>query len=332
MGGLGKSTLASRLLERMPTHQRAVWYGGVDLAKFRELTSKIQFPTVQQQLEATQLLDNDEVDLAVRLRYLFRGPLGQTPCLLVFDDFEQRNLEERGGGYVLSPDMARLLPAILHAINDTNSPSRVIITSRYQFPVPAGTTIWFEPMETLTETEQTKKVANLPNLRPASRTPSTVRDRAVDAAAGNPRLLDWLDRIVADASLDVDALLGAIENEVDRFRREDILAEKLLDAQPMELRKMLAKLNVVELPVPTATVYAIHDHPGAADHVTRAVQLGLLEQGIDAETTEPRYFVSNVLRPLLRPLISDEEYVAACAAAARSLYRIWVNPDKPEIT
>jgi Holliday junction resolvasome RuvABC ATP-dependent DNA helicase subunit len=27
MGGLGKSTLASRLLERMPTHQRAVWFG-----------------------------------------------------------------------------------------------------------------------------------------------------------------------------------------------------------------------------------------------------------------------------------------------------------------
>ena len=43
MGGLGKSTLASRLLERMPTHQRAVWFGRVDLTKFRELTSKVTF-------------------------------------------------------------------------------------------------------------------------------------------------------------------------------------------------------------------------------------------------------------------------------------------------
>ncbi len=45
MGGLGKSTLASRLLERMPTHQRAVWFGRVDLTKFRELTSKVTFQT-----------------------------------------------------------------------------------------------------------------------------------------------------------------------------------------------------------------------------------------------------------------------------------------------
>src|SRR4029077_1003490 len=81
MGGLGKSTLASRLLERMPTHQRAVWYGGVDLAKFRELTTKVAFPTLELQIEAAKLLDTDQAPLAVRLRYLLDGPLGQTPCL-----------------------------------------------------------------------------------------------------------------------------------------------------------------------------------------------------------------------------------------------------------
>jgi hypothetical protein len=37
----------------------------------------------------------EEVDLAVRLRYLLGGPLGQIPCLFVFDDFEQGNLEKR---------------------------------------------------------------------------------------------------------------------------------------------------------------------------------------------------------------------------------------------
>ena len=39
---------------------------------------------------------------------------------------------------------------------------------------------------------------------------------------------------------------------------------------------MLAKLNVVELPVPATTVYAIHDHPEAASHLHRAAQFGLL--------------------------------------------------------
>jgi len=50
-----------------------------------------------------------------------------------------------------------------------------------------------------------------------------------------------------------------------------------------------------------------------------------MEEGTDSETGEPRYFVSNVLRPLIRPLISDDEYREACAAAARSLHTIWVT-------
>jgi GTPase SAR1 family protein len=327
MGGLGKSTLASRLLERMPTHQRVVWFGRVDLTKFRELTSKVTFPDLEQQKKAAKDLADDEVDLAVRLRYLLDGPLARTPCLFVFDDFEQGNLHERDGGYVLSPDMAQILPALLKAIDESNSPSRVIITSRYQFPAPTGASIRVESLETLTDVEQTKKVANLPNLRPgAATTDAAIRERAVHAAAGNPRLLDWLDRIVDDSDLDVDALIAAIENKADQFR-ENIFAEKLLASQPVEAQKMLAKLNVVELPIPAATVHAIHDHPDADAHIQRAVQLGLLEEGTDPQTGQHRYFVSNVLRPLIRPLITDEEYTQACAAAARSLHELWVKTE-----
>ena len=327
MGGLGKSTLASRLLERMPTHQRVVWFGRVDITKLRELTSKVTFPNLDQQVEAAGVLGREDVDLAVRLRYLFAGPLGQVPCLLVFDDFEEGNLDERDGGHVLSSEMARILPALLTAIRETNSPSRVIITSRYQFPAPAGTTIRVESLETLSDIEQAKKVANLPNLRPGSVTAAAeVKNRAIEAASGNPRLLDWLDKIIADPAVDVDALIAAIENEADRFR-ETIFARKLLGAQADELQAMLAKVNVVELPVPAATVYAIHDHPHAESHLRRAVQLGLMEKGADPETGEPRYFVSNVLRPLIRPLITDDEYREACAAAARSLYPVWVTQE-----
>ena len=325
MGGLGKSTLASRLLERMPTHQRVVWFGRVDLTKFRELTSKVTFQNLDQQVEADRILARDEIGLAVRLRYLFGGPLGQIPCLFVFDDFDEGNLEERDGGHVLSSEMAQILPALLKAIRETNSLSRVMITSRYQFPTPTGTTIRVESLETLSDVEQTKKVANLLNLRPGSLTvPTAIKDRAIQAASGNPRLLDWLDKIIADPALDVDTLIAAIENEADRFR-ESIFARKLLAAQPPGLQAMLAKVNVVELPVPAATVYAVHDHPDAPAHLRRAVQLGLLEEGTDSETNKPRYFVSNVLRPLIWPLLTDDEYREACAAAARSLYALWAT-------
>jgi len=242
MGGLGKSTLASRLLERMPTYQRVVWFGRVDIVKLRELTGKIRFDDMEQQIEATKILDDDRVDLTVRLRLLLDGPLGTIPCLFVFDDFEN-NLDERDGGYVLSPELATILPALLTAIRDTNSPSRVVITSRYRFLDPPGASVRVEALESLTGVEQTKKIANLPNLRPESLTiPPEVKNRAVHAASGNPRLLDWLDKIVADPALDVEALIAAVENEADRFRRENIFAEKLLGTQPIELQRMLARL------------------------------------------------------------------------------------------
>ncbi|GAA2184401.1 hypothetical protein GCM10009848_09630 [Micromonospora lupini] len=333
MGGLGKSSLASRLLERMPTHQRAVWYGRVDLTSFRELASKLSFSTMEQQIEADKLLANEQASLLVRLRHLLRvdGPLGQTPCLFVFDDFEVGNLDERDGGHVLSAEMADILPALLKAIRETGSPSRVVITSRYRFPAPAGTTVVVESLETLTDTEQTKKLANLPNLRRGSSIDPDIRKRAIHASAGNPRLLDWLDLIVAQPSLDIDGLISAIEGEADRFRRETVLAKNLLGSQAPELQKMLAKVNVIELPVPAETVTAVHDHPDATSHIERAVQLGLMEEGTDPETRRPRYYVSNILRPLIRPLLTDDEYTEACAAAARSLYKLWVTDPAPPL-
>ena len=199
LGGLGKSTLASRLLERMPTHQRVVWFGRVDQTRFRDLPNQITFPDRALASEATQILADENLDLTARLRYLLDGPLATTACLFVFDDFEQGNLDERGGGYVLSEDMAQILPALLTAIDATNSASRVIITSRYQFPTPVGSQIRVEPLETLTRVEQTRKIANLTNLRSGSTVATDVRDRAIEAAAGNPRLLEWLDKIVDDA-------------------------------------------------------------------------------------------------------------------------------------
>ncbi|MFC7762999.1 hypothetical protein ACFQY4_36815 [Catellatospora bangladeshensis] len=82
--------------------------------------------------------------------------------------------------------MADILPALLKAIRDTGSPSRVIITSRYRFPAPAATTVVVEALETLTTVEQIKKITNLRNLRPGSHLDLSIRQRAIEAAAGNP--------------------------------------------------------------------------------------------------------------------------------------------------
>jgi hypothetical protein len=265
----------------------------------------------------------------VRLRYLLNGPLATTPCVFVFDDFEDGNLEQRNDGTsVGTAKIVEIVGALLTAIRETNSSSRVIVTSRYQFPAPAGTRLHFEALETLNPNELTKKLRGLEHLSARSEAAPEIRARAIEVAANNPRLLEWLNTVVGDPDLDADELIGAIEGKAAEFR-EDILAEKLIESQDPKVGDMLARVNVVELPIPGDTVRAIYPEPDVEKHMERATQLGLLEAGIDPGTHEPQYFVSNVLRPMLRPRLTDEQHKQACAAAARSLYELWVqSPDQ----
>ncbi len=322
MGGLGKSTLASRLVERMPTHKRAVLVGRIDESAFRQMVARIDFDSLAAHQEAAAILNAPETDLATRVRFMMRGPMATTPTLFVFDDFEYGNLEERDGGHVCSAEANEVLSALLGAIRATNSPSRVIVTSRYAFRAPPGNHLQIEALETLNPNELKKKLNELEHLRPGSVTEPGVRDRTIDVAAGNPRLLEWLDRVIGVGDLDVPDLLAAIEHRAAEFR-EDVLAQKLLDAQPVAAQRLIAQLNVVDLPVPFQIIEAISDDPPVASHVERSAALGLIESGRDPGTNEPRYLVSNVLRPLLTGILTEDERRQACAAAARALYALW---------
>jgi len=177
-------------------------------------------------------------------------------------------------------------------------------------------------LETLNETELDKKLRHLEHLSPFSKTANEdQRERAIEASANNPRLLEWLNTVVGDPSLDAADFISAIEGKAEEFRT-DIVAEKLIKSQGPEMEQMLARVGVVELPIPEAAVRAIC--PNADDKLLeRASALSLLEAGIDPETQEPRFYVSNVLRPLLA--LSEDEYKEACAAAAHALNAAWFD-------
>ena len=98
MGGLGKSSLAARLLDRIrTTHaEHAVWVGKVDTLSVEGLTQRLTLADLDVDQEVNDLLGRDSVPLADRLRYVLDGPLADTPCVFVFDDFEDGNLEPDG--------------------------------------------------------------------------------------------------------------------------------------------------------------------------------------------------------------------------------------------
>ena len=325
VGGLGKSTLAARLCERMsPTHQRAVWFGKLDETEILKLPTKVNFPDIEKFKEANSILNETGVDLQTRLQFLFRGPMATTPCLLVFDNFEDGNLEERASGdYVATPEAWRILRAFLGAIGSTNAASRIVITSRYYFPLPSANRFYAESMESMRGAELEKKLQLLAALRNDAETPKALRDRAIATAAGNPRLLEWLDLILADPETDHEVILAAMEAKAEEFR-EDVLAATLIEGQKRDLRKMLALAQIFDIPVPLMAVEAVAGSERVDAHLERAVALGLMESGLDPVSRQPRYLVSNILVPLLANEVTADERKVAYHQGATMLHTLWV--------
>ena len=315
MGGLGKSSLAARLCERMHGYRRLVFVGALN-DETLDFTGKIS--GALDDPEAIAILNEPRLTLTQRLRNLFRGPLATQPALFVFDDFEQ-NLDASGSGQIARPAPLAILTALLTAIRDTNSESRAIVTCRYQFPLPSPLKLYAEGLESLRGGELTKKLTRMNALHPTSSTEPSMRDRAIALGAGNPRLLEWLDRVLADGAADATAIMNAMDREAERFR-EDVLLRELLGQLPSECRRLIALAGVHELPVDRTALAATVALP-LAPHLERAAALGLIESGTDPATAEARYFVSRVTLPLVETAISDEERIEAAGRAARHLHQ-----------
>jgi hypothetical protein len=332
MGGQGKSSLAARLLDRIrSTHaQHAVWVGKIDQLSVEGLTHRLTLndPDVDQRVN--DLIGRDRVPLADRLRFVLDGPLADTPCVFVFDDFEDGNLEPDGlGGYQCTAEALRVLQAFGTAISRTASPSRVVVTSRYDFPLPASLQVVRQGIGQLQGADLVKKLRLTENLGPTSAIDHAVRARAIAAAAGIPRLLERLDSLVGLDLGDLDARFAAIEAEQVEFR-EELLLQQLLDAQPSGVRRAIALAAVYEIAVPEEAILALsEEHPIAGD-VQAAAGVGLLQAGLHPSTGELRYLVSPLLRPLLDVMperLNDDELRQAQRRGARFLYQRWVQPN-----
>lgn len=333
MGGLGKSSAAARLVDRLRnTHEPVVCYGGLD--------ETVLLAAIGKALPHAQSLLNDaKLTLEQRLRTLFE-PENNTYCtkplLLVLDDFEKNipvALRQQGKtdySHDYTPASLSVLNTVMQAIHDSQSDTRVILTCRYAVPFMPPCRWHEENPQTLHGADLKKKLAQLHGLTlqgPDATTPAnTLRQRAVEIAAGNPRLLEWLDKILLDNSQPVEALLDKLAQEEARFR-EDILIHELVSAQTAAVRHVLACAALYRLPVQLAAVEALSNDPDTAQHLQTAARVGLVESTDQADSK--RYFVSNLLDAVLATDLSQTKHQQLAAQASRYLYDATLN-SRPE--
>jgi tetratricopeptide (TPR) repeat protein len=323
MGGLGKSSLAARLCDRLPDFERVVWVGRIDEASLvNRLAEKLDSKELR---EAVQ--DFDE-ELKFRLKRVF-GYLeaaGEKPFLLVLDDFEDKNLASRDGGYVLKPEAARVLEALVWAIRETNSRHRLIITSRYDFESTQLRYFHKQPMDALQGADLRKKCSRLAAFGGKTEVDEALQSQAKRLADGNPRLLEWLDKVLRNLKVDppLPPLSRGEENQVAEILnrlevdpvelREQVLAKALLELMDEPMQEMLSRGLVFELPVPKAALMAVCDSISNLEgQIIRAVALGLLEVSPDASLRVPR----------ILPLKLPENGESLNRLAAEELYRLW---------
>ncbi|NJN90973.1 MAG: CHAT domain-containing protein, partial [Leptolyngbyaceae cyanobacterium SL_5_14] len=203
MGGLGKSSLAARICDRLPHFKRLVWQGRVDSANLvNKLAEALEDRTLRERLQ-----DPNEA-LKFRLKWVFSQlAQGATPFLLVLDDFEE-NLEARGSGYMLKAPAVEVWQALVWAIRQGNPRHRLILTSRYDFEASDSGVLYRQPMDALQGADLRKKCERLSALKPPQLEPEATEEtkqaarelvqlqtQAKQLADGNPRLLETLNSL-----------------------------------------------------------------------------------------------------------------------------------------
>lgn len=331
LGGLGKSTLAARICTRVrgqrSQFEQVVIVGPLDEQRLlNELSRKYE------RYGLAPLLNQPQVSLRGRLQNFFEAIEGELdkPLLLVLDDFEQNIPRQyvEDGSLRLTETAYRVLEAIGEAL--PGGVSRLIVTCRYhraEALPPSCRRLHLEGLHRMSAADVAKKqrlIANEPSERkqPIAK---TIMDEIVEAADGNPRLLEWLTAAVKEG-LASEELLVTLRATEEKFR-EDVLAQKLLAALSEPERQGLARLSAVQLPIEIALMPEIFWAGAAEQSLHKLSGLGLVEKSQQGAQTAKAYRVSQILEPLLRPVLSEAEWQEVYNSAVRRLHVSWWQED-----
>ena len=277
--------------------------------------------------EQRQRLRNSAEDLKYRLRDLFEDldEVGEKPFLLVFDDFEW-NLEPRQGDYILKSHVAQLLEALVWAIQETDAPHRIIITCRYRFQSDLLNFFFLRALDSFHHADLQKKLRRLENFN-SDQISEALIQRALALAAGNPRLLEWLNNEVL-SNEDAEVRLTQLESSSEDWKGK-IIWDELYQQIDRPLKKILNQCLVYQVFVPMAAFSAVcSKHSQFPEQFQRGISLGLMEVSPELQKGDRLYRVSRI-SPHIIPSIQlppdIDKFSSLHGKAWEILTQLWGN-------
>lgn len=322
MGGWGKSTIASRLWDRLPEHEKILWWREIDESYLiQKLRNKLIKPV---QRELIPYLENSQIELKFRLSYLFNqlSKMGEKPFLLILDDFEW-NLEPRAGGYILKNTADPILAALVEAIQETGTDNRIIITCRYDFDYDLLEYFYKQGLQPLRKSELIKKLNRLENFQ-SDKLPQDLRERALELADGNPRLLEFLNNEILGQP-NAEARLIQLKQSPELWK-EKIIWKELYQLIDEPLQKILSYCLIYEIPVPMAALEAVcNELPNYQQQLQRGLNLGLIEVSPEVKEENRVYRVARILPHIITNIRLNKapEVYSLYKIAHEKLHELW---------
>jgi tetratricopeptide (TPR) repeat protein len=309
-GGVGKSSLACRICDRLTEFDPLVLVGILDEPALLQSLVNSAGLTDDQMAD----LQGSKAPLPLRLKRFLerRRDDGCKTLLLVLDDFEQNFSDPKEGTPQIMPTAQGVLAALVTAMDDGNW-GRCLITSRYELTTTQGGRFYQEPLAAMGKDEVIKKRRSLLGL---VKSPADLRDRAETVAQGNPRLLERLDQLLKGQSVEFGALLAKMEAVAAEFR-EQLCLRELLAGLPDSAQRLLGLAVPYRVPVKFSVLARLdkkRNEMGLWTDLNAAVAVGLCE----CDAAREWYRVSQLLLPIL-----PEALIGTPDAAAASLFVDW---------
>ena len=320
MGGWGKSSIASRLWDRLPDFEKILWWRQIDEAYLiRKLRDKLIEPS---QIDLIPYLENSQVSLKSRLAYLF-SQLAERPFLFILDDFE-RNLEPREGHHILKSEVVPILSALISAIRETGTEHRIIITCRCRFDSELLNFFYKQGLEPLRKSELNKKLSHLEHFN-FQKIAEDIRERALIFADGNPRLLEFLNNKILGEQ-DVADKLTELEESPDKWK-DNIISEEFYQLIDEPLQQILSYCLIYEISVPMEALEVVCESlPDYKQQLQRGLDLGVIEISSEPKEEEQTYYISRLLSHIIPNIkrTKDETLLSfLCGKAGDKLYQLW---------
>ncbi|MEG3439529.1 GUN4 domain-containing protein [Pannus brasiliensis CCIBt3594] len=332
MGGWGKSSLVSRLWDRLPEHDKILWSGWKKQdGRVEILNESIFVKELKQKLyseefrELDRYLQDTGENFSRNLAHVLEKCIErkEKTILFIFDDFEW-NLEPDGGSYRLLSEPARVLQALIDAILTSNTDHKIIITCRYnEFDPDILRFFHIEGLNSLQGADLQKKLNRLENFN-REEIPRNLIDLALEIADGNPRLLEDLDeQILSLSPTEAERKLQEYQNNPNAWK-ERVIWPDLYDRIDEPLAEVLSRCLIYELPVPFSAIKAVCQ--GQNEQIQRGITLGIIEQSPEPREANRVYRVSRILPRILSRIHlpeEEQEFLTLSRIAAWEVDRLW---------